>query len=192
MTTKQLIFLALVFSLTACSDPKYQPTINYESRGGFTVAETVNSMGNIPPYSFMIRKKSRVTQDMTFLISAITRTSNPDIVFNMNSARIEFNGQEFPAINKAKIELVGKVDPKNGRTIFDEVEVSFPYPSQLHWGEKVGFLKDLKERENSQTSSLEFKIIIPSTLNDKSKNIEFTYYRRDIAGENRSGRLLSF
>lgn len=189
MSIKKYFFLVL---LTACSDPKYQSTVNYESRGGFTVAETVNSFGNIPPYSFAVKKKSDDLRDMTFLISAVSRYSNPDIVFDMNKARLEFSGENFPPVIKSYIKMNGVVDPQNGRTTFKEIEVSFIYPSNLNWGEKFVSTVNKNPSENYQKYGADFKIIIPAALNDKTKDIEFVYYRRDISGENMIPKIFNF
>lgn len=81
--------------------------------------------------------------------------------------------------------MVGTVDPRNGRTTFDKVEIKFPYPKDLRWGEK------LKPSENENSSST-FEIFIPSEIDKKPENIIFTYVRRDIPGDPRFGKFLSF
>jgi hypothetical protein len=182
---KKIIPILIILLLSGCSDPKYRSTINYEFQSGFTIAEKRNSMGNIPPYSFSIVKKNKDLNDMTFMVSAITRDSSPEIILDLPAAKLKFNGVDYSSLHQNDVEMNGTVDPKNGRTTFEQISIRFPYVKALRRGEKLKFSED----ENSSDT---FEIVIPAKLNKKHENITFTYVRRDISGERRFGKLLSF
>lgn len=171
----------VIIMLTGCSEnPKYLDTVNYNSIGAFVVKEKVNSMGNVPPYLFTIETSPNFSnENMSFLISANSRYSNPEVILYLDMAKIVFKGKELPTSNKDALYMEGVVNPRNGQTSFNKLEIKFPYYQELKFGKKIGYFEKEKEAYHG------FKIVIPAELEGEATEIVFNFERYDISGQNR-------
>ncbi len=151
-TRANIIIIALAGLLTGCDDGS-KLIQTYHGQGMSIRNEA--AMNPSTEYSFTPTFVGTGTGSAKFKISGTSRQSNPFVKLKLSQAVMEMSDGRKIRCDCEDIILSGDVNPRNGETKFDDVEIDFKNPG-LHIGEVP--------KSMAKKPTLNFKITIPAIM----------------------------